>query len=688
MTSTIQQALGEDQQNALQRNASERLGTFIQPKQYVGEVFSLGYETALVQIHDRHRQVVGGIPSLCFLVATRVEHGDPTIDFAEEDSAIILLRVMDGAPLPQDQEALRIRSEAAQRVSGTTEHNWDSDEGMDYKTNYLLSFAGVKCRVIGTFYLERPDEATEDLRLHFGSDIANFYPNRGLKVYKPSAAALGAIVNYRDPDRFDHLASLNVPVGQVRYASTRRRHAAFPDVDVLLSPADLLDQKTALFGMTRTGKSNTTKVILQSVFNLRREAGIRVGQLVFDLTGEYANENVQDENNQRNPACIKNVGGEDHGADVVTYGLLPHPNDPHRRLMLLNFYLSDNLQVGKEIIDGHLAGSDSIYIRNFRQVVFERPDATDHSGVTRYNRRVLVYRTLLNRAGFTPPTTITPDTKSLFNADLLKAMTSSGDPDFQSAARILGIQNPIGNPTWDHLATAFEALRQFMQTPAYTAFDTQYIQSSSSGERWADADLERLLGMFQYPNGPRQMGRARNQHSENTSGDYADEIYSDLDAGRLVIVDQSSGEPEVNRVSADRILWRIFRGNQEVFRRGKNPPQLLVYIEEAHNLLPAGSETDLQNVWVRTAKEGAKYRIGMVYATQEVSSIQRNILKNTANWFIGHLNNTDETKELVKYYDFADFETSIRRAQDKGFIRVKTMSNPFVVPAQISRFEV
>jgi hypothetical protein len=51
------------------------LASLIEGDAYVGEVFSIGYDEGLVQIHDFNRQQVGGIPALSFLLATRITPG-------------------------------------------------------------------------------------------------------------------------------------------------------------------------------------------------------------------------------------------------------------------------------------------------------------------------------------------------------------------------------------------------------------------------------------------------------------------------------------------------------------------------------------------------------------------------------------------------------------------------------------
>lgn len=745
---SIEQGLNSRRESDKKVETQQWFQKLIQPDEYVGDLYSINYETARVIIHDFHRAKVGGIPSLSFLIASRVDPSKPDIDFKAEDASFILLRVMDAAALPQDKEAERIRVETAQRISGETEKHWDDASAMDMRTKNLLGFAGVQCRIIGTFFLEENGHSGEaPLNLKFGSDISNYYPNRGLKVYKPNGNALEHIVNYVEPtsiqthvDKYGNTE--RVKLGFVRYASTNRKYQQIDDVPVYIYPADLLSQKSALFGMTRTGKSNTTKIIAKSVFELRtaekkEDKPLRIGQIIFDPNGEYANENIQDRDGSGNPNALKNIWRKNETlkkkaddlkekylketdkdkkkniwneiktaveTEVVTYGILPHPLDPFRRLMKINFYEDDNLQIGKEIIDFKIAEQSAQYFKNFRQVVFKKPIESEYENETEFNgqlrrfeRRVLVYRALLNKAGFIPPNRNINISK-MFNADLRTAMINYTERRF---TRKQGLINTAGqtlsqdNVTWDSLAPAFEGLFHFLSTADYNTFNQAYITNRDSedtdatGEGWAEAELESLLEMFNYSKAINLIGGVNTQHTITIGTDYAEDIYNDLKDGKLVIVDQSSGEPELNKSSANRIMWHIFKANQKAFRDGeKDISEILVYLEEAHNILPAGNDLDLSDIWVRTAKEGSKYRIGMVYATQEVSSIQKNILKNTANWFISHLNNTDETKELCKYYDFADFEPSIRRAQDKGFLRVKTLSNLFVIPVQVDRFKV
>ncbi len=102
---SIGKKLGEPVLDPKLEGAAKLLAQLVDPAAYVGEVYSLGYEEALVQIHDYHRKQVGGIPALSFLLATRVS-SEAKIDVREEDASIVLLRVLDKAELPKAPEAV------------------------------------------------------------------------------------------------------------------------------------------------------------------------------------------------------------------------------------------------------------------------------------------------------------------------------------------------------------------------------------------------------------------------------------------------------------------------------------------------------------------------------------------------------------------------------------------------------
>src|SRR5688500_14131173 len=141
---SIEKAISKDLAALHSTDAQKWFKRLIQKEEYVGELFSINYETAKVQIHDSERQKVGGIPSLSFLLATRVDH-DTEIDIKSDGASFILLRVKDSTLLRNGSEAERIRVETAQRVSGLTNKHWDGDGVMDTKTRVYLGYAGVQC---------------------------------------------------------------------------------------------------------------------------------------------------------------------------------------------------------------------------------------------------------------------------------------------------------------------------------------------------------------------------------------------------------------------------------------------------------------------------------------------------------------------------------------------------------------
>ena len=238
--------------------AGGKLSSYIAETTQVGDLLSLDYSEAIILVHDADRKKVRGLPMGCFLLASRMAP-DTEPDANEEDTALILLRVIGHSPLPNRTDTDTWRFDAAQRSIDSPEQ-WDADSKTDQFTLNKLRHAGVRCSVLGTFrYINNGN----NWNLTFGADISNFYSGQGMKVYKPVGRALSEIVNFTKPMGGSHpLAGKPVPVGRVRYSSSEiavdENHENVP---VHIEPTDMLARRTALFGMSRSGKSNTIKTV-------------------------------------------------------------------------------------------------------------------------------------------------------------------------------------------------------------------------------------------------------------------------------------------------------------------------------------------------------------------------------------------------------------------------------------------
>lgn len=648
------------------RDGSRQLQTGL----FIGRPFYLDYDRAHILVADAWKKRAKGVPQGSFLLAY--------YDNEESIEEAHLLRVLRPAKLPTDSDMISSMVEYYKdnlRTSG-------SGTQLDTFTRYELSFSGLECSVLGTFYRD------PDGHVRFGADVENFYSSHNYQVYKPNRDVLELIVNFRE-DGITGQAN-DIKIGKVRYSSSRHFQLQEEDVPVYVSPQDFLGKRTALFGMTRTGKSNTVKKIIQATvtmnnlaphtleraFELSVEENLEpftddnlpkfpAGQIIFDINGEYANANLQD----------AGTAIFDLYADKTTrYSVLAKQGF---KVMKVNFY--QDIYAGFELVRSHLDLDTADYVKSFLSIDLVPPDdPSDFSATTRFDRKVAAYLCCLYRAGFKVP--------SGFKVKF------SGNAELNHLVRVDGSLDPGRGLSPADAADWFTAIWDNYGD----SYFSEYKQKK--GHEWADEDLKALLIFLTRKSKP---GGSANisgfiklrslsmLHTDTVDNPFDREIIAELRKGRIIIVDLSQGDPDIQRLYSERICRQVFADAMQRFIDSDPNNFIQFYFEEAHNLFPKKDDRDLSQIYNRLAKEGAKLNLGLVYATQEVSSISANILKNTQNWFIAHLNNEDETREIRKYYDFGDFTDSLVRFSantDKGFVRMKTYSNPFVVPVQIDRF--
>ncbi len=638
---------------------------------FVGRPYYLDYDKAYLLITDAWKEKVGGVPQGCFLLAF---YENPKDNIEE----CLLLRTLRPSKLPTDNAVISSMVEYYKDNLKTS----GSNNQLDDYTKYTFSFSGLECRILGTFYKEKTNTIT------FGADVENFYSAHNYVVYKPTGKILEKIVNFRDGNSIVG-GNNDVKIGKVRYSSSLRFQCNEENVPVYVTPQDFLGKRTALFGMTRTGKSNTVKKVIDATTEISQKANPRatnsnnsivdnlksfdekgnpklpVGQIIFDINGEYANANMQDSGT----AIF-----EKYKELTSRYSVLEKDDF---KILKLNFY--NDIEAGFDLICNTLENENGDYIKSFLSIDFTEPELSDNRGdYIRWQRKVAAYQCCLFKAGYRIPSNF--------------RLTFQGKKEINNSIKEGSDIDPSKGISIDDAITWFTWIAENYEN---NDFFSNYKRKE--GKEWLDEELKSLLVMLTQKrtlsSGPVSGYRklvALNKYHTNTIGtSFTKEILKDLRLGKIVIIDLSQGDPKIQQTFSERICKSIFMDAMNAFVNNSPNNFIQFYFEEAHNLFPKKDDKDLSQIYNRIAKEGAKLNLGMIYATQEVSSISSNILKNTQNWFIAHLNNDDEIKEIRKFYDFEDFCESLIKyssGSDKGFIRMKTYSNAFIVPVQIDRF--
>lgn len=646
-------------QDFLTREISYEIAKNYEGMRFVGYVLDINYDTVTIITSDPFKLAVGGVPRNSLLIMT------PSVQEKIVTPHFTLLRVLDAAPTPLSRDTQQTYFELQKK----------SMPELDIFTQSELQWGALNTAVLGMFY---PHPEKQDA-VEFSGDMNNFVSAHKYRVYAPDDAILDLVINtlVSGESRFK--------IGNLRLTECRLPlpDKTLPNVPVYVSSRDFLASRTAMFGKTRLGKSNVVKLIAQSLINVKLEddqrRGITVGQLIFDINGEYANDNPQDGNRSLRSA---------NSQRCVVYALAQKQATPSEPLKL-NFYEqpgSAKLVLGALIEQDNRATSD--YIRRFMSVelvsledISRMPQGSERTRTLRKNQ---IFWAILYKAGY-----LAVESRLLGLAPR-GGNTGQFSPGFSQGLRtaayaVAGIQPVPQQPrTLSELQREMEVIARFRRENPNDPNLT-----SSSGNPLFDADDAALLEFLEPP--PGRSGAAIIQpyrmYHHPQAGDFVQNILGSLDTGQTVILDLGNAHPTLLEYFSDLLSSAVFSHQVDKFSNDRLGSHFIqVYFEEAHNLFPRHNEP--KGIYSRIAKEGAKYHIGIVYSTQSPSTIYGDLLAQTENFFIAHMSSQDEVNALAKMnFAYESLKDDILRAKTPGYIRMLTRSHRFVVPMQALRFE-
>ena len=522
----------------------------------------------------------------------------------------------------------------------------------------------LRCAILGSFN----QSPNPDAPWGFTSQISLNKPATAFRLYAPSHKVLEALVNGTLIDQG------LLDFGRLRY---NEQSDWFKDsIPTRIAMQDMVAKRTAMLGKTRLGKSNVIKLIAQGMLDHTRDTN-NVGQLLFDVSGEYSNTNP--------PQGEITLASHNPGR-CIAYFLTPHQSNTNGKLLRFNFFQTPAqiLDVMRELLPPVVAESESVRgVLTCRMSDLAPVPHESEATRLKHLRKVMLLWAVLDAAGFA----YSPEHLRSWLDSL--GFATPYNPGFSMGLRQAAYQ-AIHNHPAPAVPNSMASLMFEMNTLA--RFRLIYANDphlTVQGRAVFDNE-ENILMRFLCADGgqgPYQFRSCLPYHSP-IAEDFTQHILSALDEGRTAIIDLSNAPDRVVRYFAQKMCLAIFAAQEHKFNKNSLAGRYIqIYFEEAHDIFPIQGSL-MTNVYSRFAKEGAKFHIGIAYATQSPTTINPDLLAQTENFFIGHMSSQKEVDCICELQvAFQGCENAIRFNRTPGLMQVLTQSHRYVVPMQVNLYD-
>lgn len=244
---------------------------------------------------------------------------------------------------------------------------------------------------------------------------------------------------------------------------------------------------------------------------------------------------------------------------------------------------------------------------------------------------------------------------------------------------------------------SFTDAQQNAITESYREYETHWIEQLVLGtpiEGVAPGTLRVLQRKIRTSLGVRVRDRRVVCDTEVFSTDAGrstiDSIVKSLESGKVVVVDTSRLSDDAELLIGSIIANELLDAHKELKAIGqlaKQPPVSIV-IEEAPRVLSAESMEESSNIYSTVAREGRKFKVGLVAVTQLTSIIPRMVLTNMNTKIILGNEMVTEREAIVDSaaQDLSEEDKTIA-SLDKGEALVSSIFTKFAIPIYTPKFE-